>query len=112
MLRPLTLALFVLSLLSAPAWAQESTAPPVTAPAVSAPVLAEVDGLRLENGLLKVQQATLALDKLKADLQALITSLQKPGYQITQGPDGKLVYTPVPSTTATPETTPPASGAP
>ena len=32
------------------------------------------------------------LDKLKADFQALMTSLQKPGYQIVQGQDGKLTY--------------------
>ncbi len=133
MLRPLTLTVFLFALLLVPrlALAQEAATPTVasgivdtdpthTSPAPSpapAPVLAEVDGLRVENLLLKVQQATIVLDKLKADFQTLINSLQKPGYQLTQGPDGKLSYVvaaPVPQTTdAKPEPTPPAaSGAP
>lgn len=61
-----------------------------------APVLAEVDGLKIENALLKVQAAQVNLDKLKADFQGLLTSLTKPGYQLAQGADGKLTYVPEP----------------
>ena len=60
------------------------------------PILAEVDALKIENALLKVQATEVALDKLKAEFQRLLTSHQKPGYQIAQGPDGKLMYVPEP----------------
>ena len=82
---------------------QEKPIPPASAvltvkgPTIAAdpqvlPVLAEVDALKIENALLKVQATEVALDKLKAEFQRLLTSHQKPGYQIAQGPDGKLTY--------------------
>lgn len=61
-----------------------------------APVLAEIDGLRLENAFLRLAQQQQVVDKLKTDLQALLASLQKPGYVIMQLPDGKLGYAPEP----------------
>ena len=64
--------------------------------AKSAPVLSEIDGLRLENAFLRLGQQQQVTDKLKADLQTLLGSLQKPGYIITQLPDGKLGYAPEP----------------
>ena len=67
---------------------------PKPAPAVApaAPVLSEVDALKVENAFLKIDQQQRALDKMKADFQALLASLQKPGFVITQGQDGKLAY--------------------
>jgi hypothetical protein len=61
-----------------------------------APVLAEIDALKIENAFLKIDAAQKNLDTLKASFQALLTSLQKPGYVIGQGADGKLTYQPEP----------------
>ena len=72
---------------------QTLTTPPKAEPA---PVLSDVDGLRLKNGMLKLQNTQVTLDKLKAEFQGLLTSLQKPGYQIAQGADGKIGYVPEP----------------
>lgn len=67
-------------------------APAAAKSEATAPVLSEMDQLKIENAFLKINAAQQNLDKLKADFQALISSLQKPGYQIQQGQDGKLTY--------------------
>ena len=78
-------------------YAQEKpAAAPTTAVAPAVPVLSEMDALKIENAMLKVQAATQQLEAMKASFQSLLSSLQKPGYVIAQGQDGKLVYQPEP----------------
>lgn len=68
-----------------------------TAPvAAAAPVLARADGLEAENRFLKIDKAQKELDAMKAEFQVFLQTLQKPGYVIAQGPDGKLGYVPEP----------------
>ena len=78
--------------------AQEKPAPKlvVVEAAKPVPVLSELDGLKIENALLKINKAQADLEAMKASFQSLLAALQKPDYVIAQGADGKLVYQPEP----------------
>ena len=78
--------------------AQEKPAPKPAAveAAKPAPVLSELDALKIENALLKINKAQTDLEALKTAFQSLLTTLQKPDYVIAQGADGKLAYQPEP----------------
>lgn len=97
-----TVFVLVLMLVAGMAFAQTPPATKASAsltaqvPATTAPVLTEVDQLKIENALLKIDAAQKNLDAQKASFTALLTSLQKPGYVIAQGQDGKLAYQPEP----------------
>ena len=77
----------------------QKAAPVATAPAKAeptTPVLSELDGLKIENALLKINKAQADLEAMKASFQSLLAALQKPDYVIAQGADGKLAYQPEP----------------
>lgn len=84
-------ALALVAFCGLPALAQNKAAVAV------APQLSELDGLKIENLLLKQKIQKDLYDKITAEFQALLGSLQKPGYQIGQLPDGKLGYVPEPT---------------
>ena len=97
------LVLMCMCVMAAGALAQDKlaqkAAPVATTPAKAepiAPVLSELDGLKIENALLKINKAQADLEALKTAFQSLLTTLQKPDYVIAQGADGKLVYQPEP----------------
>jgi hypothetical protein len=75
--------------------AQEKQAPA----AAAVPVLSELDRLKLDNVILKIentqaqmQAAQQVLLKLQDDAKALAAALQKPGYQLTRAQDGSWSY--------------------
>ena len=77
-----------------PAPAATVEAPAPAAMAKPAPVLSELDELKIENAVLRLRDAQQQTEKLSTALQALIGSLQKPGFVIAQLPDGKFGYAP------------------
>ena len=77
---------------------------------VETPVLSEVDALRLDKALLRqqnvalqiqtlqaeLQRATDEAPKVKADVEQLIATLQKPGFVLQADGKGGYVYAPKP----------------
>jgi TolA-binding protein len=95
----LALVLCAIGAVSSAQQAPGQPAPPNQSPA--APTVSEADALKLDNGVLKVenlqlqiQQAQQALEKLQADLQAFAKTLERDGYQLQRGQDGKWSYAP------------------
>ena len=86
--------------------AQDTPAPktPTNATA-NAPTLSEVDGLKLDNALLRIEnlQREIGIEKLQAlermnqELQAIGKALEKSGYLLQRAADGKWSYVPKPA---------------
>lgn len=79
--------------------AQTGPTPPAKVEA-TAPVLTTEQAQAVRIAMQDITIARLQLDKANADFSALMQSLQRAGYVIAQGQDGKLVYQPEPKTAA------------
>lgn len=88
MLRPL--AIVAALLLAGMAWASAQTA---------GPTLTDVQSLRVQNALLRVRLAASELERARESANALIHSLQLPGYELDLD---QLIY--VPKKSPAPET--------
>lgn len=69
--------------------------PAATDTAKPAPAFAALDSKDLTIALLQQELAKQAYEKAQARVQELVAKATKPGYTITQGPDGAFAYAPV-----------------
>jgi hypothetical protein len=105
-MRFLTLVIALLLLLL-PVMAQDQSAAPPNAAAAGdsapqTPTLTDVQLLQLQNAILRVRLAQSELERTKADANALVHALQRPGYVLDLE---RMVYVPTP----TPEKPAPAT---
>jgi hypothetical protein len=63
------------------------------------PTITEIDALRLDNLLLKAENAQLTTERQRMTFNEFARTLEQPGYVLQRLPDGTWAYQPQPAET-------------